>query len=84
MTIDCNILATRYIPIQQRQDTPSPTEDISYTPIGYIETSFENKRAVPRQPTVLYSAKGVVVINTEFLNNPEHALSGLEEFSHMW
>ncbi|CAH4029772.1 tRNA (adenine(37)-N6)-methyltransferase-like isoform X2 [Pieris brassicae] len=73
-----------YISNQQSQDTPSPSEDISYSPIGYIETTFENKRAVPRQPSVLSNAKGVVVINTDTFNNPEHALSGLEEFSHMW
>ncbi|XP_022117770.2 tRNA (adenine(37)-N6)-methyltransferase isoform X1 [Pieris rapae] len=81
---NCIEAAATYISNQQSQDTPSPSEDISYSPIGYIETTFENKRAVPRQPSVLSNAKGVVVINTDTFNNPEHALSGLEEFSHMW
>ncbi|CAB3225959.1 unnamed protein product [Arctia plantaginis] len=57
---------------------------ILYRPIGVIETTFQNKRAVPRQPTVLAKAKGVLIIDPSVFNNPEHALSGLEEFSHMW
>ncbi|XP_041972510.1 tRNA (adenine(37)-N6)-methyltransferase [Aricia agestis] len=57
---------------------------ISYQPIGYIESSFINKRAVPRQPTILSESKGAVVIDFRVFNNPEHALCGLEEFSHMW
>lgn len=59
-------------------------ELISYRPIGVIETPFQNKRGVPRQPTVASKSKGTVVIDMEIFNNPEHALSGLEEFSHMW
>lgn len=49
-----------------------------------IETTFQNKRAVPRQPSVLGNARGTVVIDTSVFNNPEHALSGLDEFSHIW
>ncbi|XP_063834145.1 tRNA (adenine(37)-N6)-methyltransferase [Ostrinia nubilalis] len=60
------------------------TDCISYKPIGVIETAFQNKRGVPRQPSVLTKAKGTVVIDTSVFNNPEHALSGLEEFSHIW
>nr|XP_004933565.1 tRNA (adenine(37)-N6)-methyltransferase isoform X1 [Bombyx mori] len=59
-------------------------DDIHYQPIGSIETSFQNKRGVPRQPSVMKNARGTVVIDTSVFNNPEHALSGLEEFSHMW
>lgn len=63
---------------------PSETSRITYDPIGYIETSFQNKRAVPRQPSVLSSSQGVVCIENSIFNNPEHAFNGLEEFSHMW
>ncbi|XP_026748536.1 tRNA (adenine(37)-N6)-methyltransferase [Galleria mellonella] len=68
-------------------DGPSSSEDsenILYRPIGVIETSFQNKRGVPRQPSVLAKARGTVIINQNVFNNPEHALSGLEEFSHIW
>ncbi|CAH4029781.1 unnamed protein product [Pieris brassicae] len=81
---NCIETAAAYISNQQSLDTPSPSEDISYSPIGYIETTFENKPAVPGQPLVLSNAKGVVVLNTDAFNNPEHALSDLEDFSHMW
>ncbi|KPJ14870.1 Nef-associated protein 1 [Papilio machaon] len=64
--------------------TSDCTNIISFTPIGYIETPFENKRGVPRQPSVLSSAKGVINIDTKVFTNPEHAISGLEEFSHIW
>ncbi|XP_045540214.1 tRNA (adenine(37)-N6)-methyltransferase [Papilio machaon] len=64
--------------------TSDCTDIISFTPIGYIETPFENKRGVPRQPSVLSSAKGVINIDTKVFTNPEHAISGLEEFSHIW
>lgn len=39
---------------------------------------------MPRQTSVLTNIKGSVVIDTNVFNNPEHALSGLEEFSHIW
>ncbi|CAH2098278.1 unnamed protein product [Euphydryas editha] len=62
----------------------SPSNEITYRPIGYIETTFDSKRAVPRQTSVLTNSRGVVVIDTNVFNNPNHALSGLEEFSHIW
>ncbi|XP_049881181.1 tRNA (adenine(37)-N6)-methyltransferase [Pectinophora gossypiella] len=64
--------------------TSNPNDGILYKPIGIIETSFQNKRGVPRQPVIMAKAKGTVIIDPNVFNNPEHALSGLEEFSHMW
>lgn len=66
------------------QASASPSNEITFRPIGYIETAFDNKRAVPRQPSVLTNLRGAIVIDTNVLNNPNHALSGLEEFSHVW
>ncbi|CAH0598281.1 unnamed protein product [Chrysodeixis includens] len=63
---------------------PLDPDFIAYKRIGYIETPFRNKTGVPRQPTVLTKAKGAVVIDTNVFNNPDHALIGLEEFSHLW
>ncbi|XP_075985950.1 tRNA (adenine(37)-N6)-methyltransferase [Anticarsia gemmatalis] len=81
----CGDTATTFV-AQQNGGTVSPidSDGISFRPIGVIETSFQNKRGVPRQPSVMGKARGVVVIDPSVFNNPEHALSGLEEFSHMW
>lgn len=68
------------------QSTSNESNDncLKFKPIGIIETSFPNKRGVPRQPTIMAKSKGVIVIDQSVFNNPEHALCGLEEFSHIW
>ncbi|XP_053620372.1 tRNA (adenine(37)-N6)-methyltransferase isoform X2 [Plodia interpunctella] len=73
-------------PLSSVSDTQpsSSVSDISFRPIGVIETPFQNKRAVPRQSSVLANVQGTIVIDQKVFNNPEHALSGLEEFSHIW
>lgn len=64
---------------------PQPSPDmVTFKPMGFIETGFQNKRGVPRQPSVMVSSQGAVVVDNHVFNNPGHALSGLEEFSHMW
>ncbi|KAG6460536.1 hypothetical protein O3G_MSEX012041 [Manduca sexta] len=80
----CGDEATTVIPPRNDPPTPIDSNAIPYRPIGVIETAFHNKRGVPRQPTVMANSRGTVVINTGVFNNPDHALSGLEEFSHMW
>ncbi|XP_063372816.1 tRNA (adenine(37)-N6)-methyltransferase [Cydia amplana] len=70
--------------VEQPSSSSEVDGGIAYRAIGVIETSFQNKRGVPRQPSVLAKARGTVVIDPSIFNNPEHALSGLEEFSHMW
>ncbi|XP_063630655.1 tRNA (adenine(37)-N6)-methyltransferase isoform X1 [Cydia splendana] len=70
--------------VEQPSSSSEVDGGIAYRAIGVIETSFQNKRGVPRQPSVLAKARGAVVIDPSIFNNPEHALSGLEEFSHMW
>ncbi|XP_026315997.1 tRNA (adenine(37)-N6)-methyltransferase isoform X2 [Hyposmocoma kahamanoa] len=82
---NCENAATTLINHRNDQPSSSTSEDIIiYKQIGVIETTFQNKRGVPRQPSVMAKAKGVVIIDPTVFNNPEHALSGLEEFSHMW
>ncbi|XP_045762311.1 tRNA (adenine(37)-N6)-methyltransferase [Maniola jurtina] len=83
---NCAAEATTTVPptLNNDQASVSQNDEITYRPIGYIETAFSNKRGVPRQPSVLTSARGVVVIDPNVFSNPEHALSGLDEFSHMW
>lgn len=87
--VNCNkiktLTATTLTNHRNDQPSSSTSEDvIVYKQIGVIETTFQNKRGVPRQPSVMAKAKGVVIIDQSVFNNPEHALSGLEEFSHMW
>ncbi|KAJ0171816.1 hypothetical protein K1T71_012579 [Dendrolimus kikuchii] len=69
---------------EQLSPNESDSDCLSYKQIGVIETSFQNKRGVPRQPTVMAKSRGVVIIDQNVFNNPEHALCGLEEFSHIW
>ncbi|KAJ8708731.1 hypothetical protein PYW08_010113 [Mythimna loreyi] len=81
---NCGDLATTVAPNHNGVEIPIDQEALPYKPIGVIETAFHNKRGVPRQPTVMANAKGTVVINNCVFNNPDHALIGLEEFSHIW
>ncbi|XP_075169189.1 tRNA (adenine(37)-N6)-methyltransferase [Haematobia irritans] len=56
----------------------------TFRPIGIIRTSFPEKRAVPRQSTVGGRLRGVIELNSDIFTNPDHALDGLEEYSHLW
>ncbi|XP_032521871.2 uncharacterized protein LOC116773510 isoform X1 [Danaus plexippus] len=80
----CAEEATTVVNNDTRDGGTSTDSQIKYKPIGYIETSFNNKRGVPRQTSVMTNSVGVITIDTNVFTNPEHALSGLEEFSHIW
>ncbi|XP_065369694.1 tRNA (adenine(37)-N6)-methyltransferase [Calliphora vicina] len=56
----------------------------TFRPIGIIRTCFPEKRAVPRQSSVGGRLRGVIELNSDLFTNPEHALDGLDEYSHMW
>uniref|UniRef100_T1PIS1 TsaA-like domain-containing protein n=1 Tax=Musca domestica TaxID=7370 RepID=T1PIS1_MUSDO len=55
-----------------------------FRPIGLIRTCFPEKRAVPRQSSVGGRLRGLIELNADVFTNPEHALDGLEEYSHLW
>lgn len=55
-----------------------------FKPIGIIRTVFPEKRAVPRQAAVGSQLLGCIELAPTVFTNPEHALDGLEEFSHIW
>lgn len=57
---------------------------IPFKPIGLIRTEFDEKRAVPRQPTVCPRLQGCIELSRDVFNNPEHSLDGLHEYSHLW
>ena len=54
----------------------------SFTAIGHVETPFDEKFGVPRQPGLVVEAKGRVILDDPY-NDPA-ALKGLEGFSHLW
>jgi tRNA-Thr(GGU) m(6)t(6)A37 methyltransferase TsaA len=55
---------------------------MEYQPIGYVTSCFKEKFGTPRQPLLVPEAKAILKIRADL--NPLHALSGLEEFSHIW
>ncbi|NOH72969.1 tRNA (N6-threonylcarbamoyladenosine(37)-N6)-methyltransferase TrmO [Vibrio pectenicida] len=54
----------------------------SVKPIGFIESPYKEKFAVPRQPNLVSAASSRVKLLGE-ANNPE-AVRSLEQFSHLW
>ncbi|XP_061778946.1 tRNA (adenine(37)-N6)-methyltransferase [Nerophis lumbriciformis] len=69
--------------------TASPQEalehgNIQTIPIGYISSCFSVKNGTPRQPTVCGPSRAELRLKQSVFNNPEHALVGLEQYSHVW
>lgn len=62
----------------------STSSDLPLNYIGKIHTQFPEKRATPRQTGICTQLQAKLTLNNSVLTNPEHALQGLEEFSHMW
>lgn len=58
-------------------------DEITFKPIGYIKTIFDEKKGIPRQ-SALSSLKSKIELNSSIFTNPEHALEALEDFSHIW
>ena len=53
-------------------------------PIGYLRSIFQFKNGTPRQPSLCSTARGTLTLEKRVFNNPDHALEGLEQFSHVW
>lgn len=54
----------------------------SIEPIGYLRSCFQEKFAIPRQPSLAPAAKGVVELLPPF--DTGEAVEGLEQVSHIW
>ncbi|XP_037329100.2 tRNA (adenine(37)-N6)-methyltransferase [Pungitius pungitius] len=79
-----------------KDQTPSPSSpaaspqaalergSIQTVPIGYITSCFSVKNGTPRQPTICGPSRADLRIHRSVFNNPEHALVGLEQYSHVW
>lgn len=49
-----------------------------------IRTCFPEKRAVPRQTNVGNRLKATIELFPDLFTNNDHALDGLEDYSHLW
>lgn len=57
-------------------------EQFQFQPIGFIDSCYKDRFAVPRQPGLVPSSKAILKIKKEF--QPEQSLIGLDGFSHVW
>lgn len=56
--------------------------DISVSPVGYVQSPFRQKFAIPRQPGLVPAARGAIELLPPY-DAPE-SVRGLEAFSHIW
>ncbi|XP_013098076.1 tRNA (adenine(37)-N6)-methyltransferase [Stomoxys calcitrans] len=80
LTITTDVNSPPITKIEQQ----NPQAKDTFRPIGVIRTCFPEKRAVPRQSSVGGRLRGLIELNSDVFTNPEHALDGLEEYSHLW
>ncbi|XP_026878559.2 tRNA (adenine(37)-N6)-methyltransferase isoform X1 [Electrophorus electricus] len=57
---------------------------VQTVPVGYISSCFANKSGTPRQPGICTSSRASLQLRASVFNNPEHALAGLDQYSHVW
>lgn len=69
---------------KQTDDFVSLPGTIQTVPIGYISSCFSVKNGTPRQPTICGPSRAMLRIQQSVFSNPEHALLGLEHYSHVW
>lgn len=62
----------------------STVAPLSLRPIGTVTTWFPQKKGTPRQPGICVGSRGKLTLSNGVFTNPEHALEGLDGFSHMW
>ncbi|KAK2580998.1 hypothetical protein KPH14_006051 [Odynerus spinipes] len=78
-------LESRKIPLEDvKPGTSNEGDNLKLKPIGIISTGFPNKRGVPRQPGVSGKTSGKILLHNSVFTNPDHALEGLQDFSHLW
>lgn len=64
------------------QSIPLENNPFSVAAIGYIESPFKEKFAIPRQPRLASAARGVITLVAPY-NHPD-AVRDIEQFSHLW
>lgn len=60
----------------------SMSEELVLTPIGHLRSCYPEKFGTPRQPGLVPEATAELTLNRDL--QPELALQGLAEFSHVW
>lgn len=73
--------------ISSEEAKPGTSKDqdiLKLKPIGVISSWFPNKRGTPRQPGICRKFPGKLTLYNSIFTNPDHALQGLQDFSHMW
>lgn len=55
---------------------------IQLSPIGFIESPYDEKFSVPRQPDLVTEGKGILRLVSPY--NTVDAVRGLAQFSHIW
>nr|XP_031828445.1 uncharacterized protein LOC116425193 isoform X2 [Nomia melanderi] len=67
-----------------KPSTSADDDTIKLKPIGIISTWFPSKRGTPRQTGICGKVPGKLLLYNSIYTNPDHALEGLQDFSHMW
>ena len=55
---------------------------ISLSPVAVVESPYDEKFSVPRQPNLVQEGKGILRLLPPY-NTPD-AVRGIEQFSHLW
>jgi len=58
------------------------SSSFSFNPIGYVESCFKQKFGIPRQPGLVPSARGRLILLPEY-SHPD-IIRGLSAYSHIW
>lgn len=56
--------------------------EYTFKPIAYVESPYRQKFAIPRQPGLVPSARGIIRFSDEFAHTD--CVRGIEAFSHLW
>ncbi len=58
------------------------TDMLSLSPIAYVESPYQEKFGIPRQPGLAPAARGALVMQADWAR--AEAFEGLDGFSHLW
>ncbi|XP_071526810.1 tRNA (adenine(37)-N6)-methyltransferase [Panulirus ornatus] len=65
-------------------DNTSSSLFVNWKPIGHIASWFHTKNGTPRQGSLSSLSRGMLKVDKGVFNNPQHAIEGLQEYSHVW
>lgn len=63
-------------------DPPMTERAFEFPALGYIQSPYKQKFAIPRQPGLITEAKGELVLHPPYADDA--MVRGIEEFSHLW